>query len=403
MCSPDVWGRPPSRHSLLLVLQGLTAQVQAGMQPDALPGAVDAAQRLVLDIVAEGEALSGGSSAATAKWPTLDGEMAATALQLLLACHSAAEAEQQAAERSGTRGLLVLNSADAAAAVQQAGQGILRSLCAWQEALPPALCDYLVDAFTVCPALEDWTVANFGLEALDGICADPGAPPLLLQLQPAGEEREGVVGLRASSPCLEPEATVYTLIAASACAEQKQCVNGWVGSPLPASRSCGGGGANADCYLPLAGGRGGCAVASGANGRFVGGRGALSRACKHCKCFENAVSHASRYRLSTPKLPVLSCQWLHVRYMPPTKPLPGPLTDARRVKDPPQLRRHLKDYGWVLDVSSSGQHVCQAGVVWILDNDSCTHGRPMRSTSGPTNRSHRTASGGALKKRDGTQ
>lgn len=67
MSSPGQWGSPPSRHTLLLLLRGLAAQLQGGLLPDALPGAVDAAQRLVSDWVAEAEtaaevAASGGVS-----------------------------------------------------------------------------------------------------------------------------------------------------------------------------------------------------------------------------------------------------------------------------------------------------------------------------------------------------
>lgn len=186
--SPDVWGRPPSRRTMLLLLQGLAAKVRAGLQPDVLSGAVEAAQRLAVDIAAEAEAAAerGANPAAAGKWPPLDSEMATTAIQLLLICHSAAEEEQQAAE-SSTGGLLVLNAADTAAAVQQVGQGILRSLCAQQEALPFPLCYFLLEAFHVCPAFEDWTASTFGEEAVDEItCAEPDTPPVLLELQPAG-------------------------------------------------------------------------------------------------------------------------------------------------------------------------------------------------------------------------
>lgn len=189
MSSPDIWGRPPSFRTVLLLLRGLMAQVQAGLPPDVLSGAVEAAQRLAVDIAAEAEAAaeSGGSPATAAKWPPLDSDMAATVLQLLLACHSAAEGEQQTADSRGARGPLILDAADTAAAVQQAGKGTLRSLCAQQEALPFSLCYFLLEAFHVCPALEDWTAATFGGEAVDEItCVEPDTPPVLLELQPAG-------------------------------------------------------------------------------------------------------------------------------------------------------------------------------------------------------------------------
>lgn len=195
MSSPDEWGRPPSRRTLLLLLHGLAAQLQGELSSVALSGAVEAAQRFVLDwaeeaeaqAASEGEASAGGGSAAAAskaaKWPLLDSELAEAALELLLVCHSAAEEQEEA---DGWASDLV-DAAAAVADVQQAAQGIMRALCARQEALPPSLGDLLLDAFCLCPALEDWAVSTFGQGLVDDIYTLAGAaPPLLLTLRPEG-------------------------------------------------------------------------------------------------------------------------------------------------------------------------------------------------------------------------
>lgn len=200
MSSPDEWGRPPSRRTLLLLLHGLTTQLQGGLSSVALSAAVEAAQRLVLDWVDEAEAeaeaeeeasVGGGSAAAAskaAKWPVLDSELAEAALELLLVCHSTAEEQEEA---DGWASDLV-DSVAAVTDVQQAAQGIMRALCARQEALPPSLCDLLLDAFCLCPALEEWAVAMFGLGLVDDIyMLDDAAPPLKLTLRPEGRGWQG--------------------------------------------------------------------------------------------------------------------------------------------------------------------------------------------------------------------
>lgn len=171
MSSPDIWGRPPSRRTVLLLLRGLMAQVQAGLPPDVLSGAVEAAQRLAVDIAAEAEAAaeSGGSPATAAKWTPLDSDMAATVLQLLLACHSAAEGEQQTADSSGARGPLILDAADTAAAVQRT----LPLLCSRPGRVPCAAC---VRSRRPCPSPS---VTSFWKRSTCVLLWRTGQPPLL--------------------------------------------------------------------------------------------------------------------------------------------------------------------------------------------------------------------------------
>ncbi|PRW57570.1 hypothetical protein C2E21_3332 [Chlorella sorokiniana] len=191
---------PPSRGSLLLLLRGLTAQLQNGMAADVLPHAVDAAQRLVLDMASEAEAAAaadGGSAAATAetRWPPLDAEVAAAALELLLACHSAAVAhEQQAAEGNASS---CIDGAGAAAAVQQAAQGMMLSLCTRQEALSPTLRAVLLHAIWLGPGLLKWATTTFGPSVIDDLSAEAGASALRLNLQSTETDEP---------PVLSPEA-----------------------------------------------------------------------------------------------------------------------------------------------------------------------------------------------------
>lgn len=195
MSNPEMWGRPPNRSTLLLLLHGLAAQLQAGLPPDSLAGAMEAAQRLAADLMTEAVAVNGSNDPA-AKWPTLDNDLAAQALKLVLACYNAAIAEEEEALMGGA--FSAVDSAAALTAVEQAAQGVMRSYCAGQEALPPLLCSLILDASTVAAALEDWVAAAFGEEAVDEITlAGEGTPPVLLQLQPAGEGRHCRCTLRA--------------------------------------------------------------------------------------------------------------------------------------------------------------------------------------------------------------
>ena len=121
---------------------------------------------------------SPGQPASASQWPALDVELAAAALELLLACSEAARPAQQGPRNSQQQ---------LAAGVQS----LMRALCSAQLPLTPEVCHLLTEAFSRNPELEAWATDSFmckghtsGLVAVleeQGYGRDSAEPLLLRQ------------------------------------------------------------------------------------------------------------------------------------------------------------------------------------------------------------------------------
>ncbi|GAB4823360.1 hypothetical protein N2152v2_010406 [Parachlorella kessleri] len=206
----ETWGQPPSSYAVLAVLRALDQQCWQASEsvaasspespaPDSiliLSEVLEATPRIIGDLAASPaappaaqQAASSGSNAssraptsptppepARSRWPALDPELTEAALELLLACNTAAPAAQQGASSSQqlTAGV----------------QSLLQALCRAQQPLTPEVCYLLLEAFSRDPELAAWAGDSFVcgghtgslLTALDEQLSGQGsAEPLLLQ------------------------------------------------------------------------------------------------------------------------------------------------------------------------------------------------------------------------------
>lgn len=183
MAGQEAWGRPPSARTLLLVLQGLEAQLGEGG-----PGLEDLlafTQRVVADLAAgtssgSGSSMDDGSNASAVggslALPPLDAQLAAAALQLLLAADAAA------------------NDAGWGGGGLAAGvQAMMWALAAAQQPLSTEVCEAVLAAFEADPSLEEWARQEFGAEAVDELEMQAlgeglGTPLVLRRLERAGAQ-----------------------------------------------------------------------------------------------------------------------------------------------------------------------------------------------------------------------
>lgn len=202
MAGQEVWGRPPSAQTLLLVLQGLAAQLGEG-GPE-LEDLLAFTQRVVADLAAatgtgSGSSMDESSSASAVggppALPPLDAQLAAAALRLLLAAGDAA------------------NDAGRGGGVLAAGvQVVMQALAAAQQPLSTELCEAVLAAFEADPSLEEWARQEFGAEAVDELEMQAlgeglGAPLVLRQLERQGAQEslgDGEWGVGALVHCALP-------------------------------------------------------------------------------------------------------------------------------------------------------------------------------------------------------